>query len=106
MKKHIFFVGAAILSMMTFTPHAISQELNGCWKNIDNPSDRVCFSDTQMNYNTILAKIENKQREKNEIVITYSLENTINTAKIQFIEDKKIHLTLPQAKEIFIKEAN
>ena len=59
-----------------------------------------------MNYNTILAKIENKQREKNEIVITYSLENTINTAKIQFIEDKKIHLTLPQAKEIFIKEAN
>ena len=101
-------MGAAILSMITFTPRAFSQELNGCWKNNHTGTsliERICFSDTEIKTNrNILLKIEDKKIDGDNITIKYSIENTTNTAKIQFLEKDKIHLTLPQSKGTFIKE--
>ena len=94
---------------MAFTPHAFSQELNGCWKdeNTVDPFEKVCFSDTEINLGrNILLKIEDKKIDGDNITIKYSIENTKNTAKIQFLEKDKIHLTLPQYKSVLTKEAN
>lgn len=111
MKKHIFFVGATMLSMMVFTPHAFSQDLNGCWKNEDTDPFRlqkICFSDTEIKTgNNMLLKIEDKKATGDNITITYSARNTKSSVKIKFIEKDKIHLTLSSRyKSVFRKETD
>ncbi|WP_299393853.1 hypothetical protein [uncultured Desulfovibrio sp.] len=99
-----------MLSMMAFTPHAFSQELNGCWKSEHTGNsliEKICFSDTAIKTDSnMLLKIEDKKIDGDNITIKYSIHNTRNTAKIQFLEKDKIHLTLPQSKNVFTREAD
>ena len=108
MKKQIFFVGTTILclSMIIFTSQGSSQELNGCWESELDTSKRICFSDTEIDYASLKPKIKNKKIDGDNVIITYSVLNTTNTAKIQFLEKDRIHLTLPQYKGIFKRKIN
>ena len=54
----------------------------------------------------MLLKIEDKKIYGDNITIKNSIHNTRNTAKIQFLEKDKIHLTLPQSKNVFTREAD
>lgn len=99
-------MGAAILSlsMIILTSQGYSQELNGCWESELDASKRICFSDTEIDYASLKPKIKNKKIDGDNIIITYSVLNTTNTAKIQFLEEDRIHLTLPQYKGTFKRE--
>ena len=110
MEKHIVFMGTVMLSIMAFTPHAFSQELNGCWRNEDTDPFRlrkICFSDTEIKTDgNILLKIEDKKINGDNVAITYSARNTKSSLKIQFLKQDRIHLTLQRYKSVFIKEAD